>query len=118
VAIGSACTKIKVGMKVGVGCLVDSCLKCSACLKGEEQHCMQAVPTYGGNDNGSGRAASPCGYTLGGYTSKMVVVSDLYGSCLITQQLETRFLRPCSYAPYRADRPGLATHARRTNTLR
>jgi uncharacterized zinc-type alcohol dehydrogenase-like protein len=73
IAVGEACTKVKVGMKVGVGCMVDSCQDCSSCRAGEEQKCMRQVATYGGQDNGSGRAESPCGYTLGGYTNKMVV---------------------------------------------
>lgn len=84
VAVGSACTKIKVGMKVGVGCLVGGCLNCSACRAGEEQKCLKGTPTYGGdvptvcNDTPAGMAASPTGYTLGGYTTKMVV-NEHYG---------------------------------------
>ena len=48
--------------------MVDSCMNCKACKRGEEQMCSKQVATYGGKDNGSGRAASPTGYTLGGYT--------------------------------------------------
>lgn len=73
VAVGAACTKIRVGMRVGVGCMVDSCLDCKLCGDGEEQKCDKLVGTYGGKDKGSGRAASPCGWTLGGYTSRFVV---------------------------------------------
>jgi uncharacterized zinc-type alcohol dehydrogenase-like protein len=65
-AVGSAVTKVKVGQHVGVGCMVDSCLDCSACNLGEEQKCKKQVGTYSGVDNGSGRALTPCGYTLGG----------------------------------------------------
>ena len=74
IRVGDAVTRVKVGDHVGVGCMVDSCLSCSACLRGEEQKCTKQVPTYNGKDR-SGRAATypPGGHTLGGYTSKMVV---------------------------------------------
>ena len=73
IAVGGACSKIRIGMRVGVGCIVDSCLTCAACLQGEEQKCSKMVGTYGRPDNGSGRAATPNGWTLGGYTTKFVV---------------------------------------------
>jgi len=72
VAAGPACTKVRVGMHVGVGCLVDSCLECDKCKQGEEQKCSKSVGTYGARDK-NGRARSPCGWTLGGYTSVFVV---------------------------------------------
>eukprot|EP00927_Polykrikos_kofoidii_P051252 TRINITY_DN4503_c0_g1_i1.p1 TRINITY_DN4503_c0_g1~~TRINITY_DN4503_c0_g1_i1.p1 ORF type:complete len:407 (-),score=40.68 TRINITY_DN4503_c0_g1_i1:269-1489(-) len=74
--IGSKVTKVKVGDQIGVGCMVDSCMKCGSCLSGEEQKCMKQVATYNAKDNGSGRAYSPLGYTIGGYTTKMVVHED------------------------------------------
>ena len=73
--VGASVTKFKVGDQVGVGCLVDACLECDMCRKGEEQKCKRSVGTYQGLD-WSGRAASyPAGSskTLGGYTSRMVV---------------------------------------------
>jgi len=72
-AVGDQCTKISVGMKVGVGCIVDSCLECKSCLAGEEQNCSKRVGTYGSKVSKSSRAYSPIGWTLGGYTSTMVV---------------------------------------------
>lgn len=69
-AVGSKVTKVKVGEKVGVGCLVGSCLKCRACKKGQENECLNLVQTYGTSVS---KAQSPYGHTLGGYTSKMVV---------------------------------------------
>lgn len=80
-AVGAEVTTVSVGMRVGVGCLVDSCRSCRKCRNGEEQMCIrQAVGTYGSKvdttpsqRNKQGRSATPCGYTLGGYTSKMVV---------------------------------------------
>ena len=60
-------------MHVGVGCIVDSCLECKMCLAGEEQKCLKGmVGTYGAKDK-YGRAVTPVGHTLGGYTTKMVV---------------------------------------------
>ena len=76
-AIGAGVTKVALGQHVGVGCMVDSCMKasCKACQSGEEQKCMKQVATYLGKDNGSGRAATyPAGgHTIGGYSSRMVV---------------------------------------------
>jgi hypothetical protein len=74
-AVGDAVTRVKVGDHVGVGCMVDSCLTCAACKRGEEQMCSKQVATYNGKDF-SGRAATGPGapqHTLGGYSDKMVV---------------------------------------------
>ena len=43
--VGSNVTKWKVGDTVGVGCFVDSCRACPACVSGEEQYC-QGPATY------------------------------------------------------------------------
>ena len=74
-AVGPGVTKFKVGDRVGVGCMVDSCLECATCKAGEEQKCSKGnTATYNGK-NKHGRAAThPAGgATLGGYTTKMVV---------------------------------------------
>lgn len=73
-AVGEKVTKFKIGMQVGVGCMVDSCLTCAACKRGEEQMCSKQVPTYNGeNKNGRAETFPLGGRTLGGYTSVMVV---------------------------------------------
>ncbi len=75
-AVGASVTRVKVGDHIGVGCMVDSCLECKACKRGEEQMCLKQTPTYNGKDNGSGRAAPGPGspeQTLGGYCNRMVV---------------------------------------------
>jgi uncharacterized zinc-type alcohol dehydrogenase-like protein len=75
VAVGPGVTKFKVGDQVGVGCMVDACLACAACKRGEEQLCSKGnIATYNGR-NKFGRAETyPAGgATLGGYTTKMVV---------------------------------------------
>ncbi|MEU6229229.1 NAD(P)-dependent alcohol dehydrogenase [Streptomyces sp. NPDC047042] len=65
--VGPGVTKYKVGDRVGVGCLVDSCRECDNCKAGQEQHCVRgAVQTY----NGIGRDGEP---TYGGYATHVVV---------------------------------------------
>jgi alcohol dehydrogenase (NADP+) len=46
-AVGDAVTKVKVGDHVGVGCMVDSCGRCAACRRGEEQKCASQVRREG-----------------------------------------------------------------------
>ncbi|MGD6743644.1 NAD(P)-dependent alcohol dehydrogenase [Streptomyces sp. BH106] len=66
-AVGSGVTKFKVGDRVGVGCMVDSCGECEPCKSGFEQHCVQGnVQTY----NAVGKDGEP---TYGGYSQKVVV---------------------------------------------
>lgn len=66
--VGSEVSKHKPGDKVGVGCLVDSCLKCRACDRHLEQYCKNiATFTYGSTDPDFG------GSTQGGYSEKIVV---------------------------------------------
>lgn len=49
--VGSKVSGFKVGDRVGVGCLVDSCQQCSCCKVGLEQFCEKGmVGTYGGID--------------------------------------------------------------------
>ncbi|MGH9062088.1 MAG: alcohol dehydrogenase catalytic domain-containing protein, partial [Acidimicrobiales bacterium] len=46
-AVGAEVTKYRVGDRVGVGCMVDSCRECVNCLAGEEQYCLRGnVGTY------------------------------------------------------------------------
>ncbi len=69
--IGSSVTKFKVGDKVGVGCMVDSCGHCYECLSGNEQYCLnRATNTYGEHTS---EALNPGGYTQGGYSNRIVV---------------------------------------------
>lgn len=65
--VGPGVTKYKVGDRVGVGCMVDSCRECENCKAGLEQHCTQGnVGTY----NAIGKDGEP---TYGGYSEKVVV---------------------------------------------
>ncbi|MBN9096515.1 MAG: NAD(P)-dependent alcohol dehydrogenase [Pseudonocardia sp.] len=64
--VGPEVTKYKVGDRVGVGCMVDSCRECVNCKAGEEQYCLEGnVGTYGGMLDGKP--------TDGGYSEKIVV---------------------------------------------
>lgn len=66
-AIGTDVTKYKIGDRVGVGCMVDSCGECENCSKGEEQYCLKGnIPTYAGVD----KYGEP---TQGGYSTHIVV---------------------------------------------
>ncbi|WGP08227.1 NAD(P)-dependent alcohol dehydrogenase [Streptomyces sp. SH5] len=64
---GPGVTRFKVGDRVGVGCMVDSCGQCDACLMGREQHCAEGnTQTYNALD----RNGEP---TYGGYSTHLVV---------------------------------------------
>jgi len=69
-AVGPEVTKYKIGDRVGVGCMVDSCGECENCRKGEEQFCLKGnIPTYAGVD----KYGEP---TQGGYSTHIVVTED------------------------------------------
>ncbi|MEU6303703.1 NAD(P)-dependent alcohol dehydrogenase [Streptomyces chartreusis] len=68
--VGPGVTKYRVGDRVGVGCMVDSCRECENCLAGLEQYCLKGnIPTY----NGVGKDGEP---TYGGYSQKIVVAES------------------------------------------
>lgn len=65
---GGSVRKFKEGDLAAVGCMVDSCRKCAACLEGQEQFCEgPATFTYNSPDKHIG------GVTYGGYTDSIVV---------------------------------------------
>jgi uncharacterized zinc-type alcohol dehydrogenase-like protein len=66
-AVGAQVSNFKVGELVGVGCIVDSCKHCADCNDGLENYCAGMVGTY------NGRTADAPGWTLGGYSQKIVV---------------------------------------------
>jgi uncharacterized zinc-type alcohol dehydrogenase-like protein len=68
--VGAEVTRFRVGDRVGVGCLVDSCRECRYCRRGDEQFCTEGyVETY----SGTGRDGRP---TQGGYAEAIVVTED------------------------------------------
>jgi uncharacterized zinc-type alcohol dehydrogenase-like protein len=70
-ALGADVTKFTVGDLVGVGCMVDSCRTCEACIAGLEQYCRNvAVFTYNSKEPRTGDV------TYGGYSTNIVVTED------------------------------------------
>ena len=70
VKTGGHVTKWKVGDTVGVGCFVDSCRECEACLEGEEQFCEEMSATYNSYER-DGKTP-----TYGGYSTRITVHED------------------------------------------
>ncbi|MFT4185730.1 MAG: NAD(P)-dependent alcohol dehydrogenase [Micrococcaceae bacterium] len=70
--VGKNVTDFKSGDKVGVGCMVDACRKCSYCKEGRQQFCEKgSVGTYDKKDYWHNDEI-----TQGGYTSDIVVHQD------------------------------------------
>ncbi|MDB5728872.1 MAG: NAD(P)-dependent alcohol dehydrogenase [Noviherbaspirillum sp.] len=66
--VGEHVTRFKEGDIAGVGCIVDSCQRCSSCAQGLEQYCENGfVGTYNGEEMHTG------GMTYGGYALNIVV---------------------------------------------
>ncbi|VEG91867.1 NAD(P)-dependent alcohol dehydrogenase [Legionella spiritensis] len=69
--IGSAVTKYQAGDRVGVGCFVDSCRRCTNCHEGLEQFCNEGMTaTYNDMERDGSRL------TQGGYSNRIVVNED------------------------------------------
>src|SRR4051794_20185254 len=68
--VGAEVTRHRVGDRVGVGCMVNSCGECANCRNGDEQYCLDGmVGTYGGTDRDGT-------ITQGGYSTHVVVDAD------------------------------------------
>jgi uncharacterized zinc-type alcohol dehydrogenase-like protein len=66
-AVGPQVTHHRVGDRVGVGCMVNSCRECVNCRNGDEQYCLNGmVGTYGATDRDGT-------VTQGGYSTHVVV---------------------------------------------
>ena len=66
--VGLKVSHYTVGDRVGVGCFVDSCRRCSPCCNGLEQYCVEGCSlTYNGVER-DGKTP-----TQGGYSNKIVV---------------------------------------------
>ncbi|KAI7733865.1 hypothetical protein M8C21_003389 [Ambrosia artemisiifolia] len=63
--VGSKVDKFKVGDKVGVGCIVQTCRSCQSCVNDLENYCPKQIITYGVPDLDGTR-------TYGGYSDHMV----------------------------------------------
>ncbi|EQD56378.1 Alcohol dehydrogenase GroES domain protein, partial [mine drainage metagenome] len=72
--VGSAISKWKIGDVVGVGCFVDSCRTCAACVQGEEQFCVQGMSaTYNGYERKPDGGLDTMRPTYGGYSTRITV---------------------------------------------
>jgi len=69
-AVGKAVKRYKVGDRVGVGCLVDSCRECPDCKDHLEQFCTRPIFTYNCLEKDNKTIAQ------GGYSTKIVVHQD------------------------------------------
>jgi uncharacterized zinc-type alcohol dehydrogenase-like protein len=86
-AVGEAVTAFQPGDRVAVGCIVDSCQQCAACLDHAQQLCAEGVTaTYNGRDRHSGEN------TLGGY-SEQIVVRDRF-VLRVPPALDMKFAAP------------------------
>jgi len=83
-AVGSDVKGFKVGDRVGVGCMVDSCRECNNCKEGEESYCQTGMTgTYNSLTSWYGRHKprtkgmpghpSEKEATFGGYSQRIVV---------------------------------------------
>lgn len=68
--IGPAVTRHKIGDRVGIGCMVNSCGSCENCLAGEEQYCLNGPMLVFGSLDHDGT------YTQGGYSRAIVANED------------------------------------------
>ena len=70
-SIGSKVSKFSVGDKIGVGVFVDSCRKCTSCVKGLQQYCVEGMTgTYNGLERDGVTVA------MGGYSNNFVINED------------------------------------------
>jgi uncharacterized zinc-type alcohol dehydrogenase-like protein len=69
--VGTNVSSYKVGERVGVGCFVDSCRKCSPCRDGLEQYCVEGCTLTYNDVERDGKTP-----TQGGYSNKIVVNED------------------------------------------
>lgn len=68
--VGSKVDKFRLGDKVGIGCLVNSCRVCPGCSTGFENYCPLQVYTYNSVDPKDGTV------TYGGYSDMIVADQD------------------------------------------
>ena len=98
-AVGSGVTKFKVGDRVGVGVIVNSCRTCASCKAGEEQYCeVGSTLTYGVKDKYGD-------LTQGGYSNN--IVTDEHFVHRVSPQLDPAGVAPLlcagitTYSPLR-----------------
>ena len=71
-ATGANVSRFRVGDRVGVGCMVESCRTCPACRAGEEQYCIPGMTqTYASPDPKGAEIGQAV--TQGGYSTHITV---------------------------------------------
>uniref|UniRef100_A0A1D1ZMZ2 Enoyl reductase (ER) domain-containing protein n=2 Tax=Auxenochlorella protothecoides TaxID=3075 RepID=A0A1D1ZMZ2_AUXPR len=70
--VGAEVTKVKVGDRAAVGCMVDSCRSCDACQQDLEQFCDNVTWTY--NSTGKDGRATQGGYSTHTVTDEKFIV--------------------------------------------
>ncbi|XP_074308564.1 putative mannitol dehydrogenase [Silene latifolia] len=105
--VGSKVKNFKVGDKVGVGCMVGSCLSCDSCEQGLENYCPKMILTYGSTYYDGTK-------THGGYSNIMVVDEQFAVRIPENMQLDATAPLLCAgitvYSPlkyFELDKPGL-----------
>ena len=106
--VGAAVTRYRLGDAVAVGCMVDSCLDCDQCRRGEEQLCRFAcTQTYNDRDR---LTREP---TYGGYSKHLVVREEFALS--VPAELDLARVAPLlcagitTYSPLRTWKAGPGT---------
>lgn len=79
--VGIKVSKVVIGDRAAIGNMVDSCMHCAKCQKGDEQYCLNGGPTWTYNSRErvtkQGRTLRPEGErTFGGYSTKIVSNED------------------------------------------
>jgi len=72
-AVGANVKSVSVGDRVGVGCIVDSCMNCPSCEKSDEQYCYNGMTMTYSSDIKHGHIATDTGFTYGGYSGSLAV---------------------------------------------
>lgn len=71
--VGSKVTGFKVGDRVGVGCIVESCLNCRHCKGDDEQYCDNGFTHTYSAEHKFGLLKTDSGFTQGGYSKRISV---------------------------------------------
>jgi len=71
--VGANVTKVKVGDRVGVGCISDSCMNCEGCAEGEEHLCAGRMTSTYDREITHGHIKTNTGWTFGGYSGSQTV---------------------------------------------
>ncbi|TRY79848.1 hypothetical protein TCAL_08838 [Tigriopus californicus] len=71
--VGENVKNFKVGDRVGMGCIVEACLKCSQCKFGDEQLCQTGYTHTYSAPIQYGQLATDTGVTFGGYSEKISI---------------------------------------------